>query len=126
MNVAPGIFSKKVVSDGLKLPASSAFSPINTLTTTVNLDKPYSVFVHYQFTIRNDTYDVYSKLLVNDRNAGALIHSGKQQHKNPTGFWMVNLNAGKYTFGPTLFSGLDSRTGLADWIHVDVRTRRRL
>ena len=51
VNVAPGIFSKEVVSDGFHLPASSTFSPINTLTTTVHLDKPYSVFVHYQFTI---------------------------------------------------------------------------
>ena len=98
VNVAPGIFSKKVVSDGLKLLASSTFSPINTLTTTVHLDKPYSVFVHYQFTIRTDNYDFHSKLLVNDRNAGSLIHSGKQDHKNPTGFWMANLNAGYYTF----------------------------
>ena len=36
-NVTPGVFSKTVVSDGLNLPAS------NTLTTTVHLDKPYSV-----------------------------------------------------------------------------------
>ena len=51
VNVAPGIFSKKVVRDGLQLSTSNTtFSPINTLTTTVHLDKPYSVFVHYQFT----------------------------------------------------------------------------
>ena len=87
VNVAPGIFSKKVVSDGLILPASNTFSPINTLTTTVHLDKPYSVFVHYQFTLYTANYDFYSKLLVNDRNAGSLIHNGKQGHKNPTGFW---------------------------------------
>ena len=86
VNVAPGIFSKKVVSDGLKLLASSTFSPINTLTTTVHIDKPYSVFVHYQFTLYTLNQDFYSKLLVNDRNAGSLIHSGKQGHKNPTGF----------------------------------------
>ena len=99
VNVVPGIFSKKVVSDGLHLPASSTFSPINTLTTTVHLDKPYSVFVHYQYNVGKSTnYDFYSKLLVNDRNAGSLIHSGKQNHKNPTGFWMANLNAGYYTF----------------------------
>ena len=41
---------------------------------------------------------MYSKLLVNDNNAGSLIHSGKQLHKTPTGFWMENLNAGHYTF----------------------------
>ena len=98
VNVAPGIFSKKVVSDGLTLPARSTFSPINTLTTTVHLDKPYSVFVHYQFSWYLSNTDLYSKLLVNDRNAGSLIHSGKQVHKNPIGFWMANLNAGYYTF----------------------------
>ena len=98
VNVAPGIFSKKVVSDGLKLPASNTFSPINTLTTTVHLDKSYSVFVHYQFALHILDTDVHSKLLVNDNNAGSLIHSGKQYHKNPTGFWMANLNAGYYTF----------------------------
>ena len=98
VNVAPGIFSKKVVSNGLHLPASNIFSPINTLTTTVHLDKPYSVFVHYQFTLRTSNTDVYIKLLVNDNNAGSLIHSGKQYYKTPTGFWMANLNAGHYTF----------------------------
>ena len=100
VNVAPGVFSKKVVSDGLNLPASNTFSPINTLTTTVHLDKPYAVFVHYQFTVATTTNskDFYSKLLVNDNNAGSLIHSGNQVHKNLIGFWMANLNAGHYTF----------------------------
>ena len=97
VNVAPGIFSKKVVSNGLHLPASNTFSPINTLTTTVHLDKPYSVFVHYKFTMWSTHQDFYSKLLVNDNNAGSLIHSGKQRHKNPTGVWMANLNTGHYT-----------------------------
>ena len=97
VNVAPGIFSKKVVSDGLILPASSTFTPINTLTTTVHLDKPYSVFVHYQATVGTTGYDFYSKLLINNNNTGSLIHSGKQKHKNAIGFWMANLNAGHYT-----------------------------
>ena len=99
VNVAPGIFSKKVVSNGLQIPASeTSFSPVNVLTTTVHLTKPYSVFVHYQFTFKTSNQDFYSKLLVNDNNAGSLVHSGKQTHKNPTGFWMANLNAGHYTF----------------------------
>ena len=97
VNVAPGIFSKKVVSDGLQLPASSTFSPINTLTTTVHLDKPYSVFVHYQVTLYKSNQDFYSTLLVSNNNAGSMIHSGKQIHKNLIGFWMANLNAGYYT-----------------------------
>ena len=99
VNVVPGVFSKKVVSNGLNLPASNnTFSPINTLTTTVHLDKPYSVFVQYQFTFHAPDQDFYSKLLVNDNNAGSVLHSGKQGHKNPIGFWMANLNAGYYRF----------------------------
>ena len=98
VNVAPGIFSKKVVSNGLQLPASNTFSPVNVLTTTVHLTKPHSVFVHYQFTLAPSDQDFYSKLSVNDNNAGSLVHSGKQRHKNPTGFWMANLNPGRYNF----------------------------
>ena len=99
INVAPGIFSKKVVINGLHLPDSSkTFSPIHVLTTTVHLDKPQSVFVHYQFNFHASSNDFYAKLIVNDNNAGSLIHSGKQGHKNPTGFWMAHLNAGHYNF----------------------------
>ena len=102
VNVAEEIFSKKVVCNELNLPASNTtFSPINTLTTTVYLDKPYSVFVHYQFTFGHSqptTYDFYSKLLVNDNNAGSLVHSGKQHHRTATGSWMAKLNAGCYSF----------------------------
>ena len=98
VNAAPGIFSKKVVSNGLSLPASTTFSPVNVLTITLHLTKPHSVFVHYQFTFGSLNQDFYSKLLVNDNNAGSLVHSGKQAHKIPTGFWMANFNAGHYTF----------------------------
>ena len=67
VNVAPGIFSKKVVCNELKFPASNtSFSPVNVLTTTVHLTKPHSVFVHYQFTFATSNQDFYSKLLVND------------------------------------------------------------
>ena len=116
VNVTPGIFSKKVVSDGLILPASSTFSTINTLTTTVHLDKPYSVFVHYQFVLATSNQDFYSKLLVNDNNAGSLIHSGKQYVKAPVGFWMANLNAGYYTFEIHYKSPIAINVpGNADW-----------
>ena len=98
VNVAPGIFSKKVISNGLALPASTTFSPVNVLTTTLHLTKPHSVFVHYQFTLVSTNQDFYSKLLVNDNNAGSLVHSGKQYVKSPTGFWMANLNPGNYNF----------------------------
>ena len=98
VNVAPGIFSKKVVSNELSLPASNTFSPVNVLTTTVHLTKPHSVFVHYQFTLVSTNQDFYNKLLVDNNNAGSLVHSGKQYVKSPTGFWMANLNRGHYNF----------------------------
>ena len=99
VNVAPGIFSKKVISNGLQLPASkTTFSPVNVLTTTVHLTKPHSVFVHYQFNFASRNEDFHSKLLVNDNNAGSLVHTGKQRHKSATGFWMANLNDEYYTF----------------------------
>ena len=97
VNVAPGIFSKKTESNGLTLPATSTFKPITTLTTNIHIDKPYSVFVHYQITMGIGK-DFYSKLLINYSNAGSLVHSGNQHFKTATGFYMANLNPGYYTF----------------------------
>ena len=98
VNVAPGIFSKKTESNGLTLPATSTFKPITTLTTNIHIDKPYSVFVHYQITFHSSNKDFYSKLLINYSNAGSLVHSGNQQYKTATGFYMANLNPGYYKF----------------------------
>jgi len=42
---------KKTESNGLALPATGTFQPITTLTTNIHIDKPYSVFVHYQITL---------------------------------------------------------------------------
>ena len=84
LNISPGIFNKKVVSNRLSLPASNTISPVNVLTTTVHRTKPHSVFVHYQFTLVSTNQDFYSKLLVNDNNAGSLVHTGKQYVKSPT------------------------------------------
>ena len=99
LNVVPGIFSKKTESNGLTLPATSTFQPITTLTTNIHIDKPYSVFVHYQITMGTGTKDFYSKLLINySINAGSLVHSGNQHFKTATGFYMANLNPGYYTF----------------------------
>ena len=97
LNVAPGIFSKKTESNGLTLPATSTFKPITTLTTTIHIAKPYSVFVHYQITFATAN-DFYSKLLINYANAGSLVRSGNQYYKTATGFYMANLNPGYYTF----------------------------
>ena len=116
VNVSPGIFSKKVVSYGLQLPATNTFSPVNVLTTTVHLTKPHSVFVHYQFTFWTINQDFYSKLLVNDNNAGSLVHSGKQTYKSPIGFWMTNLNAGHYNFEIHYKSSVAiNMAGIIDW-----------
>ena len=98
VNVAPGIFSKKTESDGLILPATTTFQPITTLTTNIHINKPYTVFVHYQITFESSNKDFYSKLLINYANAGSLVHSGNQLYKTATGFYMANLNPGCYTF----------------------------
>ena len=98
VNTSPGIFSRKTESDGLTLPATTTFKPITTLTTTIHIDKPYTVFVHYQITLQSASKDFYSKLLMNHGNAGSLVHSGNQRFKTATGFYMANLNPGHYKF----------------------------
>ena len=98
VNVASGIFSKKTESSVLALPATNTFQPITTLTTNIHIDKPYTVFVHYQITMQTANTDLYSKLLINYSNAGSLVHSGNQFYKAATGFYMANLNPGHYIF----------------------------
>ena len=116
LNVAPGIFSKKTESNGLTLPATSTFKPITTLTTNIHIDKPYSVFVHYQITLESANKDFYSKLLINYANAGSLVHSGNQRYKTATGFYMANLNPGYYTFEVHYKSPVTINMGAtADW-----------
>jgi len=51
-NVVPGIFSKKVVSNGLHLPATNTFSPITILTTTLHLATSSSYIVSLRFTLQ--------------------------------------------------------------------------
>ena len=98
VNVVPGISSKKTESNGLYLPATSTFQPVSDLTTNIHILKPCSVFVHYQITLQSANKDFYSKLQINYANAGSLVHSGNQQFKTATGFYMANLNPGYYTF----------------------------
>ena len=90
LNIAPGIFSKRTESDGLTLQATNTFKPITTLTTNIHIDKPYSVFVHYQIALESANKDFYSKLQINYANAGSLVHSGNQRYKMTTGFYMAN------------------------------------
>ena len=75
--------------------ANTTFSPINTLTTTAHLDKKYSVFAQYQFTVWSTNQDFYSKLLVNDNNGHTVENCCTKTLA--TGFWIANLNAGHYT-----------------------------
>ena len=97
VNVIDGIYSKKTVSDGIYLKATSTFQPAHALTTTVHINEPSSIFVHYGITFDSNGKDFYNKLQVNHYNAGSLVHTGNRLYKTPTGLWMANLNPGKYT-----------------------------
>ena len=99
LEAVPGVFSIKTVSNGLSLPVSTTFMPIEKLTATVHIQSACAVFVHYQMTFYTENQDFYSMLQINDANAGSLVHSRNQYYKTATGFYMVNLNPGLYTIG---------------------------
>ena len=92
VNVVDGIYSKKTMSNGIYLKATSTFQPIHVLTTTVHINNPSSIFVHYGITLYGRGKDFYSKLQVNYYNAGSLMHTGNQLYKTATGLWMASLN----------------------------------
>ena len=117
INVATGVYSTKRESSGLSLSATSGtFKPIGALTTKIHLTKPFTVFVHYQLTIRSSHTDFWSKLEVNHFNAGSLVHSGTQYYKTATGFWAANLNPGYYTFEVHYKSSVSvSVSASSDW-----------
>jgi len=97
INVASKVYSTKSTCEGLHLSATNTFKPVTCLTTTIHLDKQFSVFIHYQMTMHTPHKDFYSKLLINYDNAGSLVHTGNENFKTPTGFYMANLNPGHYT-----------------------------
>ena len=115
VNVINGIYSKKTVSDGIYLKATSTFQPVHPLTTTIHISKPSSVFVHYGITFASSGKDFYSKLQVNNFNAGSLVHTGNQIFKTATGLWMASLNPGKYTLEVHYKSPVNINMGVADW-----------
>ena len=115
VNVINGIYSKKTVSDGIYLKATSTFQPVHPLTTTIHVSKPSSVFVHYGITFHSTGKDFYSKLQVNNFNAGSMVHTGNQRYKTATGLWMASLNPGKYTLEVHYKSPVDINMGKADW-----------
>ena len=98
-SVVPGIYSKTVSCDELRLPSTryNTFQPINALINTVYLSKPSSVFVNYQLTI-NKTSVFHTKLEIDNFDVGSIVHMGTQLYKTMTGYWMGYLNPGYYTF----------------------------
>ena len=115
VNVVSGIYSKKTVSDGIFLKATTTFQPVHPLTTTIHISKPSSVFVHYGITFQSPQKDFYSKLQVNNFNAGSLLHTGNQYYKTATGLWMASLNPGKYTVEVHYKSPVDINMGVTYW-----------
>jgi len=102
INVASGVYSTKAESNGLHLPSSSIFKPIDTLTLSLYFASSFSVFVNYQVTV-NSGGDFWTKLQISHNddgltNAGSLVHCGTQSYKTATGYWMDNLKPGHYTF----------------------------
>jgi len=96
INVASKVYSTKSTCEGLHLLATDTYEPVTCLTTTIHIDKQFSVFIHYQMTVHTPHKDFYSKLLINYDNAGSLVHTN-QHTKTLTGFYMANLNPGYYT-----------------------------
>ena len=102
INVANGVYSTKVESDGLHLSSTSTFKPIDALTLTLHFTSSFSVFVNYQITVDNSA-QFWTKLQVTRdddtlTNAGSLVHYHTQTYKTATGYWMDNLEPGHYTF----------------------------
>ena len=104
INLANGIYSTKIESDGLHLPSTSIFKPIAPLTIQLHLTSSYSVFVNYQITVDGSAH-FWTKLQISRdddddglTNAGSLVHYGNQAYKTATGYWMDNLEPGHYTF----------------------------
>ena len=85
------------------------------MTTTFYVSKPSSVFIHYGITFHRNGKDFYSKLRVNNFNAGSLVHTGNLAYKIATGLWMASLNPGKYTLEVHYKSPVDINMGEDDW-----------
>ena len=114
-SVVPGIYSKTVSCDELRLPSISynSFQPINALINTVYLSKPSSVFVNYQLTI-NKTSIFYTKLQIDNFDVGSIVRIGTQLYKTMTGYWMGYLNPGYYTF-KILYAGSAYVPASVEW-----------
>ena len=102
INVANGVYSTKAESDGLHLPSTTIFRPIDALTLSLSFTSTVSVFVNYQITVDSSGY-FWTKLQITRdydglTNAGSIVHFHNQAYKTATGYWMENLEPGHYTF----------------------------
>ena len=89
VNIVPGMYSRTTVSNGLYLPATATFKPISALTSKIHIvDKRHAAFIHYQITFQSANADFQTKLLINNANAGSLVHTGNQFYKTATGFYV--------------------------------------
>ena len=102
INTASGVYSTKTESDGLHLSGTSTFRPIDALTLSLSFTSTVSVFVNYQITV-GSTVQFWTKLQIardNDglTNAGSIVRYYTQNYKTATGYYMNNLEPGRYTF----------------------------
>ena len=102
INVANGVYSTKAESDGLHLPSTSIFKPIDALTLSLSFTSKVSIFVNYQITVSSSA-QFWTKLQITRDddgliNAGSIVHYYTQSYKTPTGYWMDNLEPGHCTF----------------------------
>ena len=102
INVASGVYSTKAESDGLHLPSTSTFQPIDTLTLSLHFTSPVTIFVNYQIAVGSGGYFWTKLQIARDydglTNAGSIVHYYNQAYKTATGYWMENLEPGHYTF----------------------------
>ena len=92
VNVINGIYSKKTVSDGICVKVTSTFQPVHPLTTTFHVSKPSSIFIHYGITFHSNGKDFYSKLQVNNFNAGSLCTQEIRHTKLQQDFgWLLSI-----------------------------------
>ena len=102
INTANGVYSTKAESDGLHLSGTSTFTAIDALTLSLSFTSTVSVFVNYQITV-GSTVQFWTKLQISRdngglTNVGSIVRYYTQSYKTATGYYMDNLEPGRYTF----------------------------
>ena len=102
INVANGVYSTKAESDGLHLPGTSIFRPIDALTLSLSFTSTVSIFINYQITVSSSAQFSTKLQITRDddglTNAGSIVRYYTQSYKTATGYWMDSLEPGHYTF----------------------------